>query len=94
MKNQLYDRIWRRESGDLSQYTSIRGIYGSKEWVDDLDIVNELGGHTGCVNALRYVGPASLDLRTGCDVFGSVSNTKLAGLALVDCWLRDPTTYT
>jgi hypothetical protein len=20
-----------------------------------LDIVNELGGHTGCVNALRYV---------------------------------------
>ncbi|GAB1214410.1 hypothetical protein ATERTT37_003572 [Aspergillus terreus] len=54
MKNQLYDRIWRRESGDLSQYTSIRGIYGSKEWVDDLDIVNELGGHTGCVNALSW----------------------------------------
>ncbi|KAL4891244.1 WD40-repeat-containing domain protein [Aspergillus ambiguus] len=54
MKNRLYDRIWRRESGEASQYTSIRGLYGSKEWVDDLDIVNELGGHTGCVNALCW----------------------------------------
>lgn len=55
MKNSLYDRIWRRESGYGSHYSSIRSIYGSKEWVDDLDIVNELGGHTGCVNALSYV---------------------------------------
>ncbi|KAF9884439.1 hypothetical protein FE257_001770 [Aspergillus nanangensis] len=54
MKNLLYDRIWRRESGETSQYTSIRGLYGSKEWVNDLDIVNELGGHTGCVNALSW----------------------------------------
>lgn len=55
MKDSLYDRIWRRESGYTSPSTSIRGIYGSKEWIDDLDIVNELGGHTGCVNALWYV---------------------------------------
>jgi nuclear receptor interaction protein len=55
MKDSLYDRLWRRECGDLSPYASLRGIYGSKEWIDDLDIVNELGGHTGCVNALRYV---------------------------------------
>ncbi|KAE8353044.1 hypothetical protein BDV28DRAFT_115782 [Aspergillus coremiiformis] len=54
MKNSLYDRLWRRETGEPSQFTSIRGIYGSKEWVDDLDIVNELGGHTGCVNALCW----------------------------------------
>ncbi|PLB45166.1 WD40 repeat-like protein [Aspergillus steynii IBT 23096] len=54
MKNSLYDRIWRRESGYASHYSSIRSIYGSKEWVDDLDIVNELGGHTGCVNALSW----------------------------------------
>ena len=51
----LYDRLWRRECGGLSPQAGLRGIYGSREWVDDLDIVNELGGHTGCVNALRYV---------------------------------------
>lgn len=55
MKNSISHRLWHRECGDLSQYAGLRGIYGSKEWVDDLDIVNELGGHTGCVNALRYV---------------------------------------
>ncbi|CEJ53969.1 hypothetical protein PMG11_00299 [Penicillium brasilianum] len=54
MKDSLYDRLWRRECGDLSPYASLRGIYGSKEWIDDLDIVNELGGHTGCVNALSW----------------------------------------
>lgn len=55
MAKSLYDRIWRREAGGGSSSANIRGIYGSKEWVSDLDIVNELGGHTGCVNALRYV---------------------------------------
>lgn len=55
MGNSLYDRIWRRETGEASRYVDIRGIYGSKEWMNDLDIVNELGGHTGCVNALRWV---------------------------------------
>lgn len=54
MKASLYDRIWRRESGESSPYASLGGIYGSKEWVDELDIVNQLGGHTGCVNALWY----------------------------------------
>ncbi|KAF3394267.1 WD repeat protein iqw1 [Penicillium rolfsii] len=54
MKDSLYDRLWRRECGDWSPYASLRGIYGSKEWIDDLDIVNELGGHTGCVNALSW----------------------------------------
>lgn len=55
MKDSLYDRLWRRESGEKSRYASLSGIYGSKEWVNDLDIVNELGGHTGCVNALWWV---------------------------------------
>lgn len=55
MKDSLYDRLWRRECGERSAYSGLRGIYGSKEWVNDLDIVNELGGHTGCVNALRWV---------------------------------------
>jgi hypothetical protein len=55
MKESLYDRLWRRECGDSSSYAGLRGIYGGKEWVENLDIVNELGGHTGCVNALRYL---------------------------------------
>lgn len=55
MKGSLYDRLFHRECGDQSPYAGVRGIYGAKEWVNDLDIVNELGGHTGCVNALRYV---------------------------------------
>ncbi|CAI7594774.1 unnamed protein product [Penicillium pancosmium] len=54
MKDSLYDRLWRRECGDLSSYAGLRGIYGGKEWVENLDIVNELGGHTGCVNALSW----------------------------------------
>ncbi|KAJ5943052.1 hypothetical protein N7516_003220 [Penicillium verrucosum] len=54
MKHSLYDRLWRRECGEQVRYAGLRGIYGSKEWVNDLDIVNELGGHTGCVNALSW----------------------------------------
>lgn len=57
MKYSVHDRLLRRELGNTSQYAGIRGIYGAKEWIEDLDIVNELGGHTGCVNALRY-GPS------------------------------------
>jgi DDB1- and CUL4-associated factor 6 len=47
------DRLLRREIGDTSRYGHVRGIYGDKKWATDLDIVNELDGHTGCVNALR-----------------------------------------
>ncbi|RAL12128.1 WD repeat-containing protein [Aspergillus homomorphus CBS 101889] len=54
MKESLYDRILRRESGEFSRFASIHGLYGSPEWVQDLDIVNELGGHSGCVNALSW----------------------------------------
>ena len=55
MKSSLYDRILRRELGETSRYSSIRGLYGDRAWVDELDIVSELGGHSGCVNALRSV---------------------------------------
>ncbi|KAJ6168818.1 hypothetical protein N7497_001661 [Penicillium chrysogenum] len=54
MKDSLYDRLWRRECGEQLQHAGLRGIYGSNEWINDLDIVNELGGHTGCVNALSW----------------------------------------
>ncbi|KAF5857178.1 hypothetical protein ETB97_006170 [Aspergillus alliaceus] len=66
MKCTLHDRLWRRETGEQSHFASIRGIYGSKEWVDDLDIVNELGGHTGCVNALCWSRSGQL-LASGSD---------------------------
>ena len=55
MRPTLQDRILRREVWDRSRDASIRGLYGDRAWVDDLDIVAELGGHSGCVNALRQV---------------------------------------
>ena len=59
MKYTVYDRLLKREIGHQRRtYTDIRGIYGDRHWVDDLDIVNELEGHNGCVNALRYLHSA------------------------------------
>ena len=55
MKFALPDRLLRRDLGEHSRYSNYRGIYSDRSWVDDLDIVNELGGHSGCVNALRQV---------------------------------------
>lgn len=62
MKSSLHKRILLREQGDSTLYSSIRGFYGDKAWIDDLDIVNELGGHNGCVNALSYVCAVSIYL--------------------------------
>jgi len=53
MKLTLQDRLLYRELGENFQNTNIKGLYGQRKWVEDLDIVNELGGHSGCVNALR-----------------------------------------
>jgi nuclear receptor interaction protein len=56
MKYTVYDRLLKREVGQQRRtYTDIRGIYGDRHWINELDIVNELEGHNGCVNALRYV---------------------------------------
>ena len=55
MKSTLQDRIFRREVWDGSRDASIRGLYGDRAWVDDLDIITELEGHSGCVNSLRQV---------------------------------------
>ena len=58
MKNTVYDRLARREvSLGPQRYTGIRGIYGDRHWIENLDIVNELEGHSGCVNALRWAPP-------------------------------------
>ncbi|PYH36766.1 WD repeat-containing protein [Aspergillus neoniger CBS 115656] len=66
MKESLYDRIWRRELGEDSRFASIHGLYGSKDWVENLDIVNEMGGHSGCVNALSWSRSGQL-LASGSD---------------------------
>jgi nuclear receptor interaction protein len=51
-------KLLRKQLGDKRRHTSVKTIYGDRSWISDLDIINELGGHTGCVNALRCV-PAS-----------------------------------
>ena len=53
MKLTLQDRLLQRELGNASRYSAIKGIYADRTWIDDLDVINELGGHSGCVNALR-----------------------------------------
>ncbi|KIW08632.1 uncharacterized protein PV09_00588 [Verruconis gallopava] len=55
MAGTVEDRLFRRELGNItSSYVKPRGIYGSKSFVQDLDIINELNGHSGCVNALSW----------------------------------------
>lgn len=64
MKLTLPDRLLHRELGERYRYSAIKGIYGDRTWVDELDIVNELGGHSGCVNALRQVAKELLSSYT------------------------------
>ncbi|KAJ5893274.1 hypothetical protein N7495_004965 [Penicillium taxi] len=66
MKDSLYNLLLRRECGSQSLQASVRGIHGCKQMLDDLDIVNELGGHTGCVNALSWSRSGNL-LASGSD---------------------------
>ncbi|KAL8971895.1 MAG: hypothetical protein Q9197_003045 [Variospora fuerteventurae] len=54
MKPMLRDRLLQRELGHLSKNTTVKGLYGDQSWVENLDIINELGGHSGCVNALSW----------------------------------------
>ena len=61
MADSLDVKILRRQIGDKRKHSSIKTFYGDRAWVNDLDIINELGGHTGCVNALRCVTIALLN---------------------------------
>ncbi|KAK2765408.1 hypothetical protein FQN54_008254 [Arachnomyces sp. PD_36] len=54
MQLTLPTRLLERERGEGSRHSTVRTIYGDRTWVDNLDIVNELGGHSGCVNALSW----------------------------------------
>lgn len=49
----LRDRLLRRELGSNPRHSKVQYLYGDRKWIHDLDIVNELDGHDGCVNALR-----------------------------------------
>ncbi|KAI4264119.1 MAG: hypothetical protein L6R42_000756 [Xanthoria sp. 1 TBL-2021] len=66
MKPVLKDRLLWRELGYTSRYTTIKGLYGDRSLVENLDIVNELGGHSGCVNALSWSSSGRL-LASGSD---------------------------
>lgn len=61
----LEDRLLLREQDLGGTNSSIRGAYGDIGFVNDLDIVNELHGHTGCVNALRSVTEKSSSYEHG-----------------------------
>jgi nuclear receptor interaction protein len=61
MRDSVSDRLLRRELQDSAGgLRKVRSIYGDKNWIHDLDIVNELDGHSGCVNALRFAIPPSV----------------------------------
>ncbi|KZF25058.1 WD40 repeat-like protein [Xylona heveae TC161] len=66
MRLTLQDRLLKRELGGTSRYSAIPGIYGDPSMIDELDIVNELGGHAGCVNALCWSRSGQL-LASGSD---------------------------
>lgn len=54
MRDNLDVRLLNRTLGARRLRQTVKTLYGDKAWAEDLDVVNELGGHTGCVNALRY----------------------------------------
>lgn len=67
MKDTFNNKLYHREITDLAvRSKSSRRLYGDRRLIDDLDIVNELGGHTGCVNALSWSKSGSL-LASGSD---------------------------
>ncbi|KAL8799025.1 MAG: hypothetical protein Q9182_006204 [Xanthomendoza sp. 2 TL-2023] len=66
MKPTLSDRLLWRETGRSPRYTAVKGLYGDRSLVENMDIVNELGGHSGCVNALSWSSSGRL-LASGSD---------------------------
>ncbi|KAK6537851.1 hypothetical protein TWF694_010753 [Orbilia ellipsospora] len=65
--SRLDKRLLLRElEGSYLGQTSYQGIYGSKTFVKNLDIVNELYAHSGCVNALSWSQSGNL-LASGSD---------------------------
>lgn len=51
----LNSKLLYRELHGSSGRSSSKNLYGDRRWVQDLDIVGELRGHNGCINALQYI---------------------------------------
>ncbi|GAB7326331.1 hypothetical protein MBLNU13_g10299t1 [Cladosporium sp. NU13] len=67
MKNNFTTKILHRESSDYSiKNRSYRKLYSDPSLIANLDIVNELDGHSGCVNALSWSKSGGL-LASGSD---------------------------
>lgn len=84
MRDNLQFRMLGRETqSSYRQSPRVGSIYGDKEWIRNLDVVNELDGHSGCVNALRYVGQY---------MSSTITDMLPAGPSLVDFLLPAQTT--
>ncbi|KAH0612962.1 uncharacterized protein H6S33_009342 [Morchella sextelata] len=59
-------KLFHRELNGNTGFSSVNSLYGSRAWVENLDIVNELQGHTGCVNAVSWSRNGAL-LASGSD---------------------------
>ncbi|KAF8437425.1 hypothetical protein BGX38DRAFT_1273993 [Terfezia claveryi] len=69
-------KLFERELyGNVGPY-SVRGLYGSKIWVDNLDITNELFCHRGCVNALSWSRSGHLLASGSDDTHINIHTTK------------------
>ncbi|KAF2486605.1 WD40-repeat-containing domain protein [Neohortaea acidophila] len=63
----LHKKLYMRETADLAvRSPTHRKLYGDRRIIQNLDIVNELDSHTGCVNALSWSKSGSL-LASGSD---------------------------
>ncbi|EXJ83204.1 hypothetical protein A1O1_06823 [Capronia coronata CBS 617.96] len=74
-------RLLKRSLGETRTDRSVKTLYGDKTWVHDLDIVNELGAHTGCVNALSWSSSGSLLASGSDDTFLNIWDYNPSGLA-------------
>jgi nuclear receptor interaction protein len=67
MKDNLSSKIFLREQSDYAiKNRSYRKLYSDPSLIANLDIVNELDGHSGCVNALSWSKSGGL-LASGSD---------------------------
>ena len=67
MKGTLTGKLHHREIGHVQTRTKqYRQLYSQRKLIESLDIVNELSGHSGCVNALSWSRSGSL-LASGSD---------------------------
>lgn len=67
MRDTFTKKLYHREIDSAAAGSrSTRQLYGQRRLIDELDIVNELNGHTGCVNALSWSKSGQL-LASGSD---------------------------